>query len=485
MKLSGVGGQDGFSPGLDFVSATTLLGRGGEDVINGAELLPGGTTEQLVVGDGENIEHCCFFFEAEHCQSIGHFLLQLVHRVPQFRDSSGNLANTQRHQVTEHGDAGRPRYFRLTVPAEVASRGKEEFNQWRQAHPAPSYDFSDQNLEGVDLSDVDLSGCKLTRCNLTRAKLVRTNLKEARLEESTFFNATLTGADLSGANLTGANLEEADLSGGYVVLSSFRERLAARNRGTFTVLARLERATLDGAILRDAKCRKARLRYANLRGTIIESASFNECDLRECDFRGARANSATSLNLSRVNGTRFNKFTLASMRDFGGLTQGELGTANIEDDVATLRASYSGFWQWIHMIALILFLCPYVAFVVEQWIKAHFMQVLPYRESITLWDAVVRYALTGESPVAGPWKVNWGQVGMFSYLLVYNVLRVVVLMRTKTLELREQVMGFPQPFHLRGGWSVAYHALKWGVIGNVCIVLVHTFHFLQQRVFLF
>ncbi len=74
---------------------------------------------------------------------------------------------------------------------------------------------------------------------------------------------------------------------------------------------------------------------------------------------------------------------------------------------------------------------------------------------------------------------------MFGYLLMYNVLRVVVLWKTKKLELNEHVMGFPQAFHLRGGWALAYELLKWGLIGNIIIVLLHSIHFLQQEIYIF
>ncbi len=46
-------------------------------------------------------------------------------------------------------------------------------------------------------------------------------------------------------------------------------------------------------------------------------------------------------------------------RNYGGLTQGDRMEMEIEDGVALLRASYSGFLQWLHLFALATFLFPY------------------------------------------------------------------------------------------------------------------------------
>jgi uncharacterized protein YjbI with pentapeptide repeats len=374
---------------------------------------------------------------------------------------------------------------RRTIPEEEIAKGRKAIDTWMGANPAGAYDLSGHSLARMDLTEINFSHCNLSNCDLSDAILLRANLSGANLESANMNKVVLRGANLSGANLTHATLTRADLNAEDVYLSSFSERNVARGRGGFSVRAKLRYTIMDGAVLREAVLVHSEFRHASMRDVRIEGANLQLTDLRHCDLRGAKANSATTMNLAQVEGARFSKFTLASMNSLGGLTVGELGSAQIDDDVAKLRASYSGFWQWIHLIALSLFVSPYMAFIAEQWIKSRFTQGLLYRESISLGEAVLRFALTGVSPQAGPWNVNWSQVFMFAYLFVYNVLRVVVLWKTKKLELNEHVMGFPQAFHLRGGWALAYVVLKWGMIGNIGIVLVHSLHFLRQEVYLF
>ena len=79
-------------------------------------------------------------------------------------------------------------------------------------------DFSNRNLEGIDLggtdlSGIDLSGAKLSNSNLTNADLSNANLSNADLKGARLGGADLSGANLRGADLGGTELYERELSG--------------------------------------------------------------------------------------------------------------------------------------------------------------------------------------------------------------------------------------------------------------------------------
>lgn len=73
---------------------------------------------------------------------------------------------------------------------------------------AKGKDFSDRNLQGINLSGQDLSGANFTRTNLSKADFQGTNLSHAILKQSQLDETNLTGAVLTGAciedwNITG------------------------------------------------------------------------------------------------------------------------------------------------------------------------------------------------------------------------------------------------------------------------------------------
>jgi uncharacterized protein YjbI with pentapeptide repeats len=71
--------------------------------------------------------------------------------------------------------------------------------------------FTDMNLQGVDLYRARLSGANLTGANLQGAYMNRTDLQGANLTNANLTGVELTNAYLQNANLAGANLTEANL----------------------------------------------------------------------------------------------------------------------------------------------------------------------------------------------------------------------------------------------------------------------------------
>ena len=145
-------------------------------------------------------------------------------------------------------------------------------------------------------------------------------------------------------------------------------------------------------------------------------------------------------------------------------------------------ASCSGFMQWLHAAALIVFLAPYFGFVVRQSLYARFNP--PTNGSnISVAEAVFRYVWNG--------GVNWQEgfsdwTWSFVFFLTaasYNILRGALLWKTKKLEIQQDASGLPAMFSLKDGWcGWAYPLARWMFYVNLVVVLLNTMHFLGQRV---
>jgi hypothetical protein len=156
---------------------------------------------------------------------------------------------------------------------------------------------------------------------------------------------------------------------------------------------------------------------------------------------------------------------------------------NVVDDLANLRASYSGFLQWFHGFALILFLWPYIWFIAQQWAFSHWANKLPGR-SIPLWEAFLKFIASGGRSWNHNWQFAFIPLSLFFITFAYNLLRAILLWKTKSLEFDQDIRGLPSRFSFQSekGWHRAYKASKWLFIGNLVALVGHTLWFLQLRI---
>ena len=290
----------------------------------------------------------------------------------------------------------------------------------------------------------------------------------------------LSGASLIRADLSEANLIEADLE-----------------------WAKLNQADLSGALLHVAHLSKAHLSGANLKGAHLEGAILSETSLQRADLTGAKFDSKTDLERARVEGCKVERHQLERLEGYGGLTTGAMMDMEIEDGVVTLRASYSGFMQWVHLVALAVFLFPYVWFIVSQWSKARFVSagqsVFPEADGqMPLWKALSYFIYNGGLEwQIGP-SLHW-TFGLFILMFVYNALRTVLLWKTKSLENYQTASGLRANFSLtdpvighslgkeyRPGhwftWGLLLRLSQWGFYTAIAIALLNTLHFFGQSI---
>jgi hypothetical protein len=204
----------------------------------------------------------------------------------------------------------------------------------------------------------------------------------------------------------------------------------------------------------------------------------------------------TSFKGAEVGGVAVERATLESLEDYGGLTKGDRMSMAIEDGVAVLRAHYSGFWQNIHLAALVLFVFPYAWFVFSRWSIAQFGQDplgtlvpgMPFRTEpqavpeIPLYEALLRFIWNGGDEWKRGFALNAWSFGLFCFSFLYNLLRFVMLWKTKELELHEHASGLPVRFRLKGAWGALLRAAVIGFYANLIVVVFHTFEFLKVMI---
>lgn len=282
-------------------------------------------------------------------------------------------------------------------------------------------------------------------------------------------SADLRDADFTAAKFDGLDFLDCDLRGAKLDGAMGRVELSRCNLGG----ASLRSVDLGGVI---AQCDAT---GADLRGANLVGRSIQDTILRDADLRGIIVDDRTEfLRLKDVTGCRIDRHVLESLKGYGGLTAGQRMTMQVEDAVATLRASYSGFLQWVHMAALTLFLMPYLLFLVRHWMAAS--PTCPDGKScVTLLGALWQFIYTGgrfDATVAlAPFVIFW-------FSLAYNALRAVLLWKTKALELDEESRRLPPLFSLSGWWGRAYTLAQVGFVLNLALVCWHTIHFLSLKI---
>lgn len=307
------------------------------------------------------------------------------------------------------------------------------WNNWRMTNPTIRPDlrvaeFSRANLHGADLSKAKCGLADISGADLSRADLSETDLKRASLND----------ADLSRSNLSDANLRRADLR-----------------------RANLSDADLSGATFRDAD-----LSGADLRGA----------DLRNADLVSIEVDTKTMLDNAKVKDCKIRLYDLERLTNYGGLTRGQRMDMIIANPAAKLRSYYSGIWQWIYLIALTLFIYPYAYFLFTSYSKAEFYVS---EESTTLARALVEYILSGGQPGG---RIAWFVFSCFCFQLLYAILRSILLIKVKNLELYIESTGLQPKLSLRGRWGKLLMADRILFVVNLCVVACHTWHFLQMRV---
>jgi uncharacterized protein YjbI with pentapeptide repeats len=313
--------------------------------------------------------------------------------------------------------------------------------------------FDERNMDHFDFSGLDLTDAMFRSCSLVGAKFNNSTLSRASFGRVARTVTDCTRADFTGAKASGVNFS----------------------------------CKLLGATFRNTRLHRVRFTHSDLRG-----AHFEGCTLLDADFSYATMTTATTFHdISSTSGMRIRRYGLACLGpNFGGLTEGNRMDMEIIDDAATLRATFGGFWAVLHTGALLIFLLPYLRFLVTQSLAAKFH--LDSENSVTLLRAIGRFIASGGQSWGDDWKINWLSLTAFVVFLAYNCVRLVLLWKTKVLETQQYVSGLPVEFSFvnhadnrwlgKYRWYICFRFVKVMLFVAVVSVAVNTWHFLQQRI---
>lgn len=206
-------------------------------------------------------------------------------------------------------------------------------------------------------------------------------------------------------------------------------------------------------------CRFYRCSFPNAQfiGCRLESCIFVRCDLRDANFTNAHCaklvfedcivDAKTNLhNLTNPQYLALDRNTLLRLGEHrGGLSDYDLSLAELRDDVAELRAQFSGFRRWLNAGALIAFVAPYLIFLAWLWINTLYGKP-GNAGDLTVVEALGRYIVNGGQNWAVDWCPAWWSITLLVLMGSYNVVRGVLFWKVDRLETRQRAFGVPPSF---------------------------------------
>ena len=220
---------------------------------------------------------------------------------------------------------------------------------------------------------------------------------------------------------------------------------------------------------------KGDFRECNISGT-----NFRGADLTDSDFRGVDFDELPNFEGARLRGVTLDRHlasVLVDKYDFSPLALREL---KIVDPIVDLQRAFFGYKQWIHLIAVLAFVAPYLAFLFAHWFTS--LRVDPaVADTISLWTALLRYGFNGGTRVHEGFFFHWSFL-VTLFTLAYITARSVLLWKAKELEIFERTTLIPSSFSLSGAWVYLFQFARIGFWINLALVALHTYHFLNTSV---
>lgn len=336
--------------------------------------------------------------------------------------------------------------------------------------------WRETSLDGAQLLGVDCQSTRFTtstldslrvdnRCLFGHSRFTHVGLRtvidlgRAVISDVTFVRCALGEVDFRGAGLSGTRFESCAMKG-----------------------ARLGGADLRDAFLgaTDSRHPRCDLQDADLDGARLEGTVFEFADLSRATLIDVSVDGRTKFRSSLVGETRIKRLSLESLRDYGDLPRGLVAKMDVIDDVVRLRSSFSGFWQWVHLSSLVVFLAPYASFLGYQWFRSR--HTVDGAETVSVWTAFWRFVWS-HGQTWSEWSFGAGFL-LFVMALAYNGLRAALLYKTKTLELTQEATGLPADCSLgqQKGWERAFELHRLAFWAYLAIVLLNSALFLARRV---
>jgi uncharacterized protein YjbI with pentapeptide repeats len=324
-----------------------------------------------------------------------------------------------------------------------------------------------------DFSNFPFHSIAFVNCRFTKCEFTETGLQHAIFDACTFeqcrFGGRLDAVRFGNCHFSNCNFQSmnsVELISCNVDHSSFEPGY------TFTGCKIISSRILD------LDLRGIEFRECSLAGTIFLDVIFDE--------------STRFLRLTSTVGLTVNRLALAHLdpKDFGGLTPGQRTDMRILDDVGQMRLAFGGFKFWFYLAAVTWFFSPYVLFTLTRFLDS---QMRTSETSISLGIAIWNYFLTGGAAWKTGTPVDALSLTTGILFLVWNVARILLLVKTMNLELQEKVKGVPARFELaadlrsatswRQFWWTGLYRFNYLMFWfGVVIAIVHGLIFLQTPV---
>jgi len=363
--------------------------------------------------------------------------------------------------------------------------GRKTWNDWRDKSGKTTFLFHGNVLEGLDFSGCNFVGVEFYKCDFNKCTfgdIPRMMFRDCHLNEcalkgingakAVFESATLYCCDFSNSNFPGSNFNRAAFTK--------CEFVQVNLQGAEFNFASLNSANLSCVNFERAPCVNANFSSATLQNVNLKGCDLSQVNLTQVSFTRVSVNGDTKMVGATVDGLIIDRLTLESLHDYGGLAKEDVYKMVVRDDLGALRRAYSGIAQWIHALSLILFIFPYASFILHQWFRAQRGQ-LSASDAISLGNAVMKYIVSGGSSWGPEWQ--WAKVPFTAFVvgLVYNVIRGVLLWKTKMLEFEQDIRNLPSNFNFseHKAWYHLFRISRVFFYVNMAAVLVHTWHFLS------
>jgi uncharacterized protein YjbI with pentapeptide repeats len=193
--------------------------------------------------------------------------------------------------------------------------------------------FSEADLEGVQLSHLDFTGSNFTRANLKFANLSNVSLVATSLIQTDFFGAVLLNASLSMAQASKANFKTANLKDSTILWADFSDANFTRANlsNTFFMDTNLTGAYFKQADFSNGKAFRVILRQAEFVEADLTEANLAGCDLSYANLAGADLTRANFYNAT-LNHARLQEAVLVdSDLRYAKLSNSNLTEANLEN----------------------------------------------------------------------------------------------------------------------------------------------------------
>lgn len=220
---------------------------------------------------------------------------------------------------------------------------------------------------------------------------------------------------------------------------------------------------------------------SNLSNTEIIDCKFVQCDFNRAILYGIELSNETVFNSPNFKNSFIDRYALECI-PVEQIPKSYRVKMNCKDDVAELRLMYSGIYGYTNLVLLFLFLTPYCWFIAKLWTVARFTS-LDDTQTISMIGALGRFITSGGTS----WETNWVfkilPISIFTISLLYNICRFTLLAKTVSLEHSEKIRSLPVKFNITTQpWYFIYRLNKILFSINAVAVLLHTIHFMLQRV---